>query len=119
MEIPRKYLHDRAVLFLVSSSVFLLFLCTALILLRASIGQGLESYFVSYRANLGLGGYEKAGILPILSFVAFSAIIFVVGVLLSIKTYSLRKSLSTTILSLTVLLQIFAVVVSNALLALN
>lgn len=116
MDIPKKYLHDRLILLLVSIGVFLSFLCAALILLRSGIGQGVDSYIVSYRSNLGLGGYQRDNILPILTFIPFVLLNLGVGVVLSIRTYNLRRTLSLTILALSVLLELFAVIVSYALL---
>lgn len=118
MEIPRKYLHDTQILVLVSTAVFLAFLCAALVLLRSGIGQGVESYIISYRANLGLGGYERAGLMSILAFIGFSIVTLLLGLLLSVRTYALRRSLAITVLLLTILLQIFTILVSNALLTL-
>lgn len=118
MEIPRKYLHDTLILILVSVSVFLACLCASLVLLRSGIGQGVESYIISYRSNLGLAGYERAGLGSILSFIVFSALTLLMGLVISLRTYSLRRSLAVTALLLTILLQIFTLLVSNALLTL-
>jgi hypothetical protein len=118
MHIPKKYLHDRLVLLLVSTNVFLTFLCIALILLRGGIGQGVDGYIVEYRANLGLSAYQKGSIIPIISFIAFSLAVLIINVLLSIRTYPLRRALSLTVLGLGVLVLLLAVIVSNALLAL-
>lgn len=118
MPIPKKYLHDKLVLLLVSINAFLAFLCIVLILLRAGIGQGVDGYIVEYRANLGLSAFQKGSIVPILSFILFSLLTLVVNVILSIRTYQLRRTLSLTILGLGALILLLAVIVSNALLAL-
>jgi hypothetical protein len=118
MHIPKKYLHDKLILLLVSISIFLAFMCTALILLRAGIGQGVDGYIVQYRANLGLSAFQKGSVVPILSFIFFVLATLVINVLLSIRTYSLRRTLSLTVLSLGILILLLAVIVSNALLAL-
>jgi hypothetical protein len=119
MHIPKKYLHDKFILLLGSTNIFLAFFCTALILLRGGIGgQGADGYIVQYRANLGLSAFEKGSVIPILSFILFVMAITAINVLLSIKTYSLRRALSLSILALGALIMLLAVVVSNALLAL-
>lgn len=118
MHIPKKYLHDKFVLLLVSTSFFFTFLCVALILLRAGIGQGVDGYIVEYRANLGLSAFQKGSIIPIFSFVLFVLVTLVINILLSIRTYALRRTLSLTILGLGVLISLLSVIVSNALLAL-
>lgn len=118
MHIPKKYLHDKFVLLLVSINTFLAFLCTVLILIRAGIGQGVDGYIIEYRANLGLSAFERGSIIPIFSFILFALVTLAVNVALSMRTYTLRRTLSLTILGLGVLVMLLAVIVSNALLAL-
>jgi hypothetical protein len=118
MHIPKKYIHDRLVLLLVSISAFLTFMAIALVLLRAGIGQGVDGYIVQYRANLGLSAFQKGSIVPILSFVFFVLATLVINVLLSIRAYSIRRTLSLTVLALGMLILLLAIIVSNALLAL-
>jgi hypothetical protein len=118
MHIPKKYLHDKFVLLLVSISAFLAFLCIVSILLRAGIGQGIDGYIIQYRANLGLSAFQKGSIVPILSFIFFVLVTFAINVVLSIRAYQLRRTLAITILSLGVLILLLSIIVSNALLAL-
>jgi hypothetical protein len=118
MHIPKNYLHDKLVLLLVSTNVFLAFLCIILILLRGGIGQGVDGYIVEYRANLGLSAFQKGSIVAILSFIAFVVVVLITNVLISIGTYNLRRALSLSVLGLGVLVLLLAVIVSNALLAL-
>lgn len=118
MHIPKKYFHDRIVLLLVSANIFLAFLVVGVVLLRAGLGQGVDGYIVEYRANLGLNAFQKGNVLPILSFIAFALVTMVINIALSIRTYSLRRELSLTILGLGVLIMLLAIIVSNALLVL-
>lgn len=118
MHIPKKYIHDKLVLLLVSISTFLTFLCVALVLLRAGIGQGVDGYIVQYRANLGLSAFQKGSITPIVSFIFFALAMLVINVALSIRAYPLRRTLSLTILALGILILLLSIIVSNALLAL-
>jgi hypothetical protein len=118
MHIPKKYLHDKFVLLLVSINVFLAFLCVVLILLRAGLGQGVDGYIVEYRANLGLSAFQKGSIISVFSFIFFAILTLVFNVLLSIRTYHLRRALSLAVLGLGTLILLLAIIVSNALLAL-
>ena len=118
MHIPKKYLHDKLALLLVSINVFLAFLCIVLVLLRAGLGQGVDGYIVEYRANLGLSAFQKGSILSIFGFVFFAMLTLIFNVLLSIRTYTVRRTLSLAILGLGVLVLLLAIIVSNALLAL-
>ncbi len=118
MHIPKKYFHDKLVLLLVSINVFLTFLCVVLILLRGGIGQDVDGYIVQYRANLGLSAFQKGGVVPILSFILFVVVMLGMNILLSIRTFALRRALSLSILGFGALIALLAVIVSNALLAL-
>lgn len=118
MHIPKKYLHDKIVLLLVSSNAFLALLTVAIVIIRAGLGQGAEGYIIEYRANLGLSAFQKGNILAILAFVLFAVTTLIINVLLSIKTYSLRRELALSILGLGALVLLLAAIVSNALLAL-
>lgn len=118
MQIPKKYLHDRFILLLVSTNAFLAFLCIVLILLRGGIGQGVDGYIVEYRANLGLSAFQKGGVLPIISFMLFALVTLALNVFLSIRTYHLRRELSLAILGLGALVLLLATIVSNSLLEL-
>ncbi|MET1033076.1 MAG: hypothetical protein ABWX94_01100 [Candidatus Saccharimonadales bacterium] len=118
MHIPKNYLHDKFVLLLISANVFLTFLCIALILLRGGIGQDVDGYIVEYRANLGLSAFQKGSIIHILSFIVFVLVMLATNILISVRTYHLRRALSLTVLGLGVLVLLLAVIVSNALLAL-
>ncbi len=118
MHIPKKYLHDKFVLLLVSTSIILAFLCVGLILLRSGIGQGVDGYIVQYRANLGLSAFQKGSFISIFSFIIFVLVTLVINILLSIRTYTLRRALSLTVLTLGILIMVLSIIVSNALLAL-
>jgi hypothetical protein len=118
MHIPKKYLHDKFVLLLVSVNVFLALLVIAIVLLRAGLGQGVDGYIVEYRANLGLSAFQKGSIFSIISFTLFALLVLVLNVVLSVRIYPLRRALSLTILVAGVLVLLLAVIVSNSLLAL-
>jgi hypothetical protein len=116
MPIPKKYLHDKLILLLVSSNVFLAFACAALVFLRLNIGQSTDGYIVEYRSNLGISAFKAGSITGILSFVVFALLVVVMNIILSIRTYHVRKELSIAVLASGVLLLILTIIVSNALL---
>ena len=118
MHIPKKYIHDKLALFLLSTDVFLAALCSVLVLLRVGIGGSVEGYIVEYRPSLGLNAFHKAGALPIIAFVIFPIMVLVIHGILSIKLYTTHRILSVTILSLGIVLLVAATIVSNALLSL-
>jgi len=119
MPLSKKYLHDKFVLLLASINIFLALLCAVLILLRLGVGQGSEGYIVQYRANLGISAYKTGSVTTILSFVLFAFFVATTNVILSIRTYHLRRELALTLLGLGALVLLLAVIVSNALLVLR
>ncbi len=116
MQIPKKYLHDKLILLLVSSNVFLAFVCVVLVFLRLNVGQSTDGYIVEYRSNLGISAFKAGNITGILSFVVFAVLIVAMNIVLSIRTYHVRKELSVVVLTSSVLLLILTIIVSNALL---
>jgi len=116
---PKKYLHDKLVLLLVSANIFLAFLCAVLMFLRLNLGQGAEGYIVEYRSNLGISAFRVGGVTGLLGFAVFAVGLAVLNILLSIRTYRIRRELSLSVLAAGVLLLLLAMIVSNALVALH
>jgi hypothetical protein len=118
MPIPKKYLHDKLVLLLLSANIFLAFLCAVLIFLRLNIGQG-DGYIVEYRSNLGISAFRVGSIAGILSFAVFAVIIVVTNISLSVRTYRIRRDLSLAVLAAGILLLLMGIIVSNSLMVLH
>jgi hypothetical protein len=119
MPIPKKYLHDKLILLLLSANVFLAFLCAVLIFLRLNIGQGAEGYIVEYRSNLGISAFRVGGVSGLLSFAGFAVLIAIANIAISVRTYRIRRELALSVLSAGILVLILAVIVSNALMILH
>lgn len=117
MLLSKKYLHDKLILLLASINIFLAFLCIMLVVLRLGAGQG--GYIVQYRANLGVSAFKTGSVSGLLDFVAFAVVTLIANLILSMRTYLLRRELSIVILSLGALLLTLAIIVSNALLVLR
>lgn len=118
MQLPKKYIHDKLMLLLASSNIFLAFLCGVLILLRTG-GESTEGYIVEYRSNLGIGAFQTGNALDLLSFAIFAIVIAGLVILLSVNAYRVRRALAVLILSSGALLLVLTVVVSNALMGLQ
>ncbi|MGF7228532.1 MAG: hypothetical protein ACQR33_00940 [Candidatus Saccharibacteria bacterium] len=118
MPIPRKYLHDKLILSLVSINAFLALACIIVILLRFGAGGG-NGYIVQYRANLGISAFKTGDVSNILSFGVFAPVVAAINIILSIRMYNIRRELSITVLSLGILVLVLAIIVSNALLVLR
>jgi hypothetical protein len=118
MPIPKKYLHDKLVLSLVSLTIFLALVCIILVLLRFG-SEGNSGYIVQYRANLGISAFKTGDVTSILSFALFSPLLAATNIFLSIRLYHIRRELAVTTLALGSLVLILAIIVSNALLVLR
>lgn len=115
----KTFFRDQTALLLVSGNAFLTFLLIIFVWLKISAGGMNSNYFISYRPSLGIGARQEGTVWDILSFVAFSVVVLVLGVVLSYKTYHIKRDLSITILALTLPLLIFLLVVAYLLLALH
>jgi len=118
METPKKYFQDKLILLLVSSNIFLAFLCVILIFLRIGQGAG-EGYIIEYRSNLGISAFARGSIAGIMSFTGFALITAAINVMVSIRVYHIKRMLSVLILGAGILLLILTLIVSNALLVLR
>jgi hypothetical protein len=118
MTIPSRYFHNRSILlFLIINSVLVL-VGTLLILFRLD-SDTTTSYIIEYRANLGIGEYEIGSALDIAGFIFFLLINFVLCVLISLRTFGLRRHIATAILAICILNSLLTIIVSNALMALR
>src|SRR5688500_16650275 len=118
MHIPKRYIHDRMIVLLISINTFLALLGTILVLFRLDAG-GSDVYIVQYRANLGLSAFKRGGPEPLLSFVAFGLIVLVVHIILSMRVYQTRRQFAVAIMAMGTLLLCLSIIVSNALLILR
>ena len=121
MTVSTKYFHDRLILLLLSTNVFLAFFASILVLLRLSSTHG-SVYIVQCRDCSNPAALDKfayGGVTQILSFIGFALLVLLVHVMLSLRAYHIHRQLSVAILSLSLILLILAIIVSNALLVLR
>lgn len=89
-----------------------------LILFRLDSGTT-TNYIIEYRANYGIGEWERGFALDIAGFVFFLLLNFAICVFLSLKTFNIRKHVAVAILAICALLSLLTIIVSNALMALR
>lgn len=118
MDVPKKYIHDRLILLLITINGFLALITTVLILLRLGSGHA-DGYFIQYRANLGLNAYKVGSFVNLLSFIVFSILVLVFHTLISVRTYQGRREVAVVVLAFGTLLLALTLIVSNALLTLR
>lgn len=116
----QKYLYDKLLLVLVSVVVFLTAAITVVTLLRVGGGQGISEYYIEYRQgphHSPSGDFSPTGsIWSMLQFVWFSIIVAVASIILSVKTFKLKREVSIVVLAFAILLITLALIVSNVLL---
>ncbi len=118
MTIPSRYFHNRSVLLLLIINSILVLIGTLLILFRLDSGTT-TNYIIEYRANYGIGEYKRGFALDMAGFILFLIINFIICVVLSIRTFSIRKNIAIAVLAICSLLSLLTIIVSNALMALR
>lgn len=118
METTKKFFQDKLILLLVSSNIFLAFICVIIIFLRVGQASG-GGYIIEYRSNLGISAFARGNVAEILSFAAFAVIMAVLNIMIALRTYPITRVLSMLILGSGILLLVLTIIVSNALLALR
>jgi hypothetical protein len=118
MATPKKYIRDHVVLLLLSVNAFVALFSIFWILIKLS-GSRSSSYIVQYRQHIGISAFKTGDVSGLLSFIGFVVLIAAFHLVLSMRTYPLRRQMALVILALGVFLQILAFIVSNALLVLR
>ncbi|HSH18132.1 MAG TPA: hypothetical protein VK978_02000 [Candidatus Saccharimonadales bacterium] len=118
MNIPKKYLHDRLILLLLSIQTFLAVLSALWVLFKLDAGRS-AGYIVEYRAGLGISALKTGDAGELIAFIFFALLVLAIHTVLSIKAYTIRREVSVIILGFGVLLLLLAMIVSNALLVLR
>ncbi|HUP26345.1 MAG TPA: hypothetical protein VM124_01705 [Candidatus Limnocylindrales bacterium] len=118
MATPKRYIHDRLVLLLLTANTFFAILTSVLILLKLDSART-EAYIIQYRPSLGLSRYFRGNSLGILSFAVFSLLVLVFHTILSARVYPVRRHLAITILAMGLLLIILSLIISYSLLLLR
>jgi hypothetical protein len=118
MQLPKNYLHDRAILLLLSVNIFLVLAAVLSIVLRLDGGGG-DSFITAYRSNLGLNSFQAGPARYFFSFVVLSLFVAGFHTFLSMKTYYVKRQLSVVILALSALLLTLIIIVANALFVLR
>ncbi len=73
MDIPKKYLHDKFVLAIISANAFFTVLIILTVLLRLS-GNTAGRFIVQYRENLGLNPFLLGNVLSIIALLSLQCL---------------------------------------------
>lgn len=120
-DIEKSYFHDHLVLLLLSAMTFLAIGVSVFIAIKLS-SEHSSDYIVQCRdcSNpSAVNRFTSGGIIDLLSFIAFSLVVVVSSIMVSMRAYKIHRQLALAILSLGVLLIVLTIIVSNALLMLR
>lgn len=113
----KKYFQDRQILFL--NLVVILGALINIIAPLAWIDTSQTVATVRYIASLDIEGYKQGSVTELYGFALFAVIIAVTAVFVSARLYAQKRALSILILSLTVIVLLFNLLVSGAILNLQ
>ena len=115
MTVPKKYIHDRVILLLISINAYLTI--AGVISVLFGLGDASSSTFtVQYRANLGLGAFVDGNATTFILFMFFMVFVMVFNTVLSIRVFHVRRGFSVALLAMATLLLVLTIVVSRSLL---
>ena len=118
MEIPKKFLHDRLVLLLMTLLAILLVVGVSVILLRFDLSKN-PTTIVAYRPNITGTQYQSGKAIDIYSLALFMLLTAGASVVLGARIYNLRRSASLFIMAGAAFLLLLATIVANALISLQ
>jgi hypothetical protein len=118
MDIPKKFLHDRTVLLMVTAIAVLLAIGASIVLLRFDPSKN-PTTTVAYRQNVAGINYQSGKPIDIYSLAVFMLLISAGSVYLSSRLYSIRRNAAIFMLAGTVFLLIIAARVSWSLISLQ
>jgi hypothetical protein len=118
MEIPKKFLHDRTVLLLVTFITLVLVIGVSVVLLRFDASKN-PTTTVAYRPSIVGSQYQSGKPIDIYSMAVYMVVTAVAGIFLAAKIYKVRHYLSIFLLSSTALLLVLAIRVSWSLINLQ
>lgn len=89
-------------------------LVTVLTLFRLKSGDT-EGLVGQYHSNLGLSAFQPGSVSTLISFIGFAVLVFVLHLVLSMRTYHRRKDYARVVLWMGLVLLLLLLIVTNAL----
>lgn len=118
MEIPKKFLHDRLVLLMVTAMAVLVVIGVSLVLLRFDIARN-PTTIVSYRANVTGTQYLSGKPIDIYSLAVFMIMTSAAAVIISSRIYTAKRYAALFLLGSTLFLLTLAIIVANSLISIQ
>ena len=118
MEIPKKFLHDRLVLLLITVIAGLVVIGVSIELLRFDVSRN-PTTVVAYRPNVSGTQYISGKPIDIYSLAIFMILTSIAAVAISARIYEVKKPAAMFLLSCTVFLLILSTIVANSLISIQ
>ncbi len=118
MDLPKRYLHDRLVLGLLTAIAALTVIGVSLVFIRFDASRN-PTTTVAYRPNITGSQYQSGKPIDIYSLALFMVITAVMAILISSRIYIVRRYLAVFMLLAQTFLLVLAIIVSNALISLQ
>lgn len=115
MATPKRFIHDRVVLLLLSVNIFFTVLISVLIAFALTGGTD-RIYVIEHRPSLGLSANRIGNATQMASLIVFVILVLIFNTILSVRTYPLRRNFAVVILGMATLLILMAGIISSFLL---
>src|SRR5438270_12851423 len=114
MEIPKKFLHDRLVLLLITLMAILVVIGVSVVLLRFDSSRN-PTTIVAYRPNVTGTQYLSGKPIDIYSLAVFMIMTSGAAIIISSRIYSSKRPAALFLLGSTIFLLILSTIVANSL----
>lgn len=118
MNVPRKFLHDRLILALVTLISLLTVIGVSIVLIRFDASRN-PTTTVAYRPNITGSQYQSGKPIDIYTMALFMLLTSLAAIFISDRVFVVKRFLAVFILSSQALLLLLAIIVSNSLISLQ
>lgn len=118
MEIPKKFLHDRLVLLLITAMAILVVIGVSVVLLRFDVSRN-PTTIVAYRPNVSGTQYLSGKPIDIYSLAVYMIVISAAAIVISARVYNAKRPAAIFLLSSTIFLLILSTIVANSLISIQ
>ena len=118
MEVPKKYLHDRLILLLITLIGILVVIGVSLVLLRFDPNKN-PTTVVAYRPSVSATSIQAGKPIDIYVLAIFMVLTAGAAIFLSARAYPVRRFVAIFILASTAFLLLIATIVANALISIQ
>ncbi len=118
MELPKKYLHDRLVLLMITAMAVLVVIGVSVVLLRFDVSRN-PTTIVAYRPNISGTQYLSGKPIDIYSLAVFMIFTSVAAVIISSRIYNAKRPAALFLLGSTIFILIISTIVANSLISIQ